>query len=315
MKKTFMYGTLLLVLILLASFSYIVFKTVTKETLSVLFNLKKRYLLLSFLLIFLYHTFDNLRLYILSRAVNLRYSIFYGYVMSFVNTFGATVTPAHVGGELVAVYMLLRKGASVHKVMSIVTMKTISGLSFFVLGLPFFLWHLYKNPEQALPVLEIFVAAVVLFGVAYFVIKFFLQKNSDRPSVGRLKESLKKYANYMKIFGYKRKAYFLGSVLSSVALYVSFLMIAPALAKSFGKEEDFLELFLSQISLLYAIFMSPTPGGSGVGELGGLAVFATFLEPFELGIFVILWRLISQYLSALLGGVFFAICLIKDLRR
>jgi len=275
MRKTFIYGTLLLVLILLASFSYIVFKTVTKETFSVLFNLKKRYLILSFLLIFLYHTFDNLRLYILSRAVNFRYSIFYGYVMSF----------------------------------------TISGLSFFILGLPFFVWHLYKNPQQAMPVLEIFVAAVLLFGLSYFVVKFLIQRNSDRPSVGRLKESLKKYANYLRIFGYKRKAYLLGSVLSSVALYVSFLLIAPALAKSFGKEESFFELFFSQISLLYAIFMSPTPGGSGVGELGGLAVFATFLEPFELGIFVILWRLISQYFSALLGGVFFAICLIKDLRR
>ncbi|WP_457600692.1 flippase-like domain-containing protein [Hydrogenivirga sp.] len=315
MRKTFIYGTLILVLILLLSFSYIIFKTVTKETFGVLFNLKKRYLLLSLFFLFLYHTFDNLRLYILSRAVNLKYSIFYGYVMSFVNTFGATATPAHVGGEFAAVYMLLRKGASVHKVMSIVTMKTISGLSFFILGFPLFVWHLYKNPEQVMPVIEIFVAVVVVFGAAYLGGKFFLHKNMDKPSVGRLKESLRKYVNYMRIFGYKRRGYFLASVASSVALYISFLLIAPALAKSFGKEEGFFELFLSQISLLYAIFMSPTPGGSGVGELGGLAVFASFMEPFELGVFVILWRLISQYLSALLGGVLFALCLIKDLRR
>jgi len=121
------------------------------------------------------------------------------------------------------------------------------------------------------------------------VVHYVLHRNRDKPSVRRAKNSLKKYLYYLKIFGYKRRGYFVASVI----LYVCFLLIAPALAKAFGKEESFGELFLAQISLLYAIFMSPTPGGSGVGELGGLAVFASFLEPFELGVFVILWRLIS----------------------
>ncbi len=314
MRKTFIYGTLLLVSVLLISFMYIFFKTFTKETVSVIFNLKKRYLLLSLFLIFLYHTFDNIRLYLLSRAVNLKYSFLYGYVMSFVNTFGATVTPAHVGGELAAVYMLLRKKASVHKVMSIVTMKTLSGLSFFVLGFPFLIWHFYTRPDLILPVVKVFVAVVGAFGIGYLIINYVFKKNRQRRSVRKFKDTLKKYALYLQIFGYKRKGYLIGSILSSVALYLCFLLIAPALAKAFGKEEGFWEMFTSQLSLLYAIFVSPTPGGSGVGEIGGLAVFATFMEPFELGVFVILWRLISQYLSALIGGVLFTICLIKDLR-
>ncbi len=315
MKRTFIYGTLILVLILFASFSYIFFKTFTKETVQVLFNLKRRYLFLTFFFLFLYHTFDNLRLFILSRAVNLRYSLLYGYIMSFVNTFGATVTPAHVGGEFAAVYMLLRKGASVHKVMSIVTMKALSGSVFFLLGLPALLWHLQKNPSQIIPVLEILVAVLLISGLVYLGVNIFLKKNHDRPLVSRLRKGLRRYAYYLKIFGYKRKGYFISSVLSSIALYVCFLLIAPALAKAFGKEESFFDLFASQISLLYAIFISPTPGGSGVGEIGGLAIFAPFLEPFELGVFVILWRLISQYLSALIGGFLFALCLLKDLRN
>ncbi len=314
MKRTFIYGTLLLVLILLTTFSYIFFKTFTKETFNVILNLKRRYLFLSVFFLFLYHTFDNLRLYILSRAVNLRYSFLYGYLMSLVNTFGATVTPAHVGGELAAIYMLLRKGAAVHKVMSIVTMKTISGLSFFIFALPLLYLHFKKNPQQILTVMEIFLVVLLLFGGLYTVGNFFLKKNLSRPTISKIRETLKRYIYYLKIFGYKRKSYFIASVLSSLCLYISFLMIAPALAKAFGKEEGFLDIFLSQISLIYAIFVSPTPGGSGVGELGGLAIFSSFLEPFELGMFVILWRLVSQYLSALIGGILFALCLIKDLR-
>ena len=315
MRKTIVYGTLILVVVLGLSFSYIIFKTFTKETFQVLMGLKRRYLLLSLLFLFLYHTFDNLRLFILSRAVNLRYSFLYGYIMSFVNTFGATVTPAHVGGELIAVYMLMRKGGSIHKVMSVVTMKTISGLAFFILGSPILVWHFKERPEQILPVLEILLGVSLIFGAVYLGANFLLKKNRERPSVRRLMEGLRKYVNYLKIYGYKRKRYFALSVLSSVALYISFLLIAPALVRAFGKEGDFLELFLAQVSLLYAIFISPTPGGSGVGELGGLAVFAGFFEPFELGVFVILWRLVSQYLSALVGGLLFTLCLIKDLRR
>jgi len=304
-----------LVLILLASFSFIFVKTFTKETVHALLNLKRRYLLLSFLFLFLYHTFDNLRLLILSRAVNLKYSILYGYMMSLVNTFGATVTPAHVGGELAAIYMLLRKGASVHKVMSIVTMKTISGMSFFILGLPLLIWHLYRNPAEIAAVLRILLAVLFVSVMAYVVLNFIFKRNRERASVRKLRSSLRKYVNYLRIFGYKRRSYFAVSVVSSILLYICFLLIAPALVKAFGKDESFAELFLAQISLLYAIFISPTPGGSGVGEIGGLAVFGSFLEPFELGVFVILWRLVSQYLSALIGGLIFVLCLLKDMRQ
>jgi len=307
MRRTLMYGSLLLLFITFASFSYIALKIPLKETGGALVSLKKRYLLLSFLLLFLYHTFDNLRLYVLSRAVKVRYSFLYGYLMSLVNTFGATVTPAHVGGELTAVYMLLRKGISAHKVMSVVTMKTISGLSFFVLAFPLFIWELGKNPGTILPVLEIFFVISFLFGGAYFLF-------SKRPSVVGFWGKLKRYGIYLKIYGYKRKRYVAASVLSSVALYTCFLLIAPALLMAFGGGEDWGEVLFSQLGLLYAIFVSPTPGGSGVGELGGIVAFSPFLGPAEVGVFVILWRLVSQYISALIGGILFAVLIVRDMR-
>jgi len=90
-------------------------------------------------------------------------------------------------------------------------------------------------------------------------------------------------------------------------------MIGPFLLLAFGSA-NFTEAFRAQIGLLYAIFVSPTPGGSGVGEIGGLMVFSGFLEAHQVGAFVILWRLISQYISALLGGVLFVLYLLKDLK-
>ncbi|MDQ7082138.1 MAG: flippase-like domain-containing protein [Aquificota bacterium] len=315
MRKTFLYGTLILVLVLVLSFLYIALKTFSKETVQSVLSLKRRYLLLSLFLLFLYHTFDNLRLFFLSRAVGLRYSLLYGYVMSFVNTFGATVTPAHIGGEAAAVYMLLRKGASLHKVMSIVTMKAVSGGVFFLLCLPLFVYYLHEHPAEAVRVLKVLGAVLFVSVSVYFAFDLLVRRNLRRADLRKFRESLKRYVNYLRIFGYKRKGYLFLSILSSLLLYACFLLFAPVLVLSFGAEADFVKLVFDQIVLLYALFISPTPGGSGVGEIGGLAVFRGHLQPYEIGVFVILWRVISQYMSAFIGGVLFLVCLLKDLRR
>ena len=313
MKRTFIYGTTILVLILLLSFSFVLLKTFTKDTLSAVLSMKKRYLLLSAVFLFLYHTFDNIRLYLLSRAVGLKYSFKYGYSMSLINTFGATVTPAHAGGELAAIYMLLRKGASVHKVMSIVTMKTISGITFFIVALPFLIHQFLNNPQFIKPVLELLFIVFAGAGILYAAVNYLIKKNARKPSIRKLKDTLRKYFYYLKIFGYKRKTYFLLASLSSILLYLSFLMIAPLLILAFGNA-NIIEVLKAQLGLLYAIFVSPTPGGSGVGEIGGLMVFSGFLEAHQAGAFVIIWRLVSQYISALVGGVLFVLYLVKDLR-
>jgi uncharacterized protein (TIRG00374 family) len=64
--------------------------------------------------------------------------------------------------------------------------------------------------------------------------------------------------------------------------------------------------------LVYAIFTSPSPGGSGVGELGAAALFADLIPDKVIGLFVILWRFFSQYFSAIVGGILFTYFVLKD---
>ncbi|MFN3599361.1 MAG: flippase-like domain-containing protein, partial [Aquificaceae bacterium] len=166
MLRSLIYGIALTLFFVVASLIYILKKSVSKDILVVIFQIEKRYLFLSLFAIFLYHTFDNLRLFVLSRAMNLKYSFLYGYIISLINTFGATITPAHMGGEFMSLYTLSRKGGKLHKVMSIVTMKTLTGLAFFLLAFPYALFYLYKNPKTFLKILTIF----ILFFLAFFVI-------------------------------------------------------------------------------------------------------------------------------------------------
>lgn len=316
MYRSIFYGSLTTILIIALTTLYILKKTLSKDVLGMLLLLEKRYLFLALLSMFFYHTFDNIRLFILSRAMGLRYSFMYGYIVSLINTFGATVTPAHVGGEVLSVYTLMRKGGKLHKVMSVVTMKTLTGASFFILALPLTAYALFKNPSQAKDLLELIIVVLAITGTIYLFVRVFLKRS---PSNGKLttkiKNTLKRYAVTMRIFLRDKKSYILGAIVSSVLLYISFLSVGVFLVKAFHVKVDAVSVFFNQLFLVYAIFVSPTPGGSGVGELGALSAFSPFLEPFLLGIFALLWRFFSQYLSALIGGVLLSALLLIDTKK
>ena len=300
---------------LVAGFSifYVVYKTFNKYTINILYKLNLKYIIMALGIAFLYQTFDVLRLMTLSKALNVRYSIFYGYLISFINTFGATVTPLHIGGEIASVYMLKRKGAHLHKVMSIVTMKTMSGLSFFVLALPITVFYLYQKPTLGFEVLKIFLISFGIGLLTYIGLRIFFKSSILSPKRKlSVKYTLSRYIVTLRIFlRIKKSSVFLAIFYSSM-LYISFLFIAPVLIRAFGKNVDIPSSMLRQLELLYGIYMSPTPGGAGVGEIGGLEVFKPYLSYYELGLFVILWRFVSQYFSAFIGWVLIQIVLLKE---
>ncbi len=316
MLRSLLYGTVLTILILTASFVYVLKKTISREVFEVILLLDKKYLFFSFLSMLFYHTFDNLRIFILSRAMNLKYSFFYGYVVSFINTFGATITPAHMGGEMMSLYTLSRKGGRLHKVMSIVVMKTLTGLVFFVLFFPFLGYYFYIHTQEAIKLFVIFLTLGLLSLFIYKFLKHFFDKskNQDRNLIIRLKYTLRRFVVLSKLFFRDKKIHILLASLNSLLLYMCFLLSGAFLLSAFEPSVSFSEAIFSQIALLYAIFLSPTPGGSGVGEVGGLEVFSSFLPAYALGSFVILWRFITQYISAIIGSFLFFFLLIKDTR-
>jgi len=311
--RSFLYGIFITVIILFLSFVYVIKRTLSKDLVEVFLSLDKRFVLLSLFSMFLYHTFDNLRIFILSRAMNLHYPFLYGYVISFINTFGATITPAHVGGEMMSLYTLSRKGARLHKVMSIVTMKTITGAVFFLLFIPIVVHYFYRNPQVVLRLLVILLV-LSLFSLAFYRIgRILFNRSAQRSSfIAKVKYTFSRFLVVTKLFLKNKKLHLAFATLYSVLLYVSFLLSGAFLIKAFEQSVSFYEATYAQIILLYAIFLSPTPGGSGVGELGGIEVFSGFLSLSAVGGFVILWRFITQYISAIVGGVLFFFLFVKD---
>lgn len=64
------------------------------------------------------------------------------------------------------------------------------------------------------------------------------------------------------------------------------------------------QVILIQALLNFALYLSPTPGASGIAELGSNALMSPWVKgPFELP-YLVLWRLLALFLCMFVGGVY-----------
>lgn len=306
-----LWGSLLTSIFVIGSFVYLIAKYASVTNWSILASLDYKYIFISFLLFFLYHSFDMLRLKTIAEGFNIDYPYSYAYITSFIATFGATVTPAHIGGELIIFYMLKRLGAKTHKIWGTILFKTVSGFAFFLIAFPLFVWYTLSD-EKVLKKVSILLLIFGIFSIFSLPLVKWFKKMEGKSSI---KKSLKLYCLSLIYFWRYKKREFLKACLYSILLYLTFLSFAPVLLKAFHIKFDWLEIYLLQLPLVYAIFSSPTPGGSGVGELGGAAIFQGLIPPSALGLFVILWRFFSQYLGATIGGFLFTYTVYRDIQK
>ena len=305
------WGSILTFIFVLGSFLILAFKFGKTTDWGYIFNLNYLYLLGSLFLLFLYHTFDVLRLRTIAKGFKIDYPILYGYRMSFIMTFAATVTPAHIGGELSVFYLLGRLGVKRTRIFGTVLFKTLSGMSFFVVALPVLVFYSLSNPFILKKILVLLLIFLVFSLISIPFVKWFRQVEEKRTR--KLRKTLKLYCFALLYFWRHKKREFILASLYSVLLYITFLNFAPVLLYSLNIKANLVDIYMLELPLIFAIFSSPSPGGSGVGELGGVAIFEHLLPTSLLGLFVILWRFFSQYLSALIGGILLSQLLYGDI--
>jgi uncharacterized protein (TIRG00374 family) len=206
---------------------------------------------------------------------------------------------------------LKRLGVKNHKIWGTILFKTISGLSFFVIAFPIFILYAIINEVIIKKIILLF-AIFMLFAIMSIPL---LKMFKNLPLNGNIRKKFKLYCYAIIYFWKTKKILFIQACVYSTLLYITFLSFAPILLKAFNVKVSLLQFYLLQLPLVYAIFSSPTPGGSGVGELGGIAIFNGLLPSEYLGLFIILWRFFSQYLGATIGGIIFAFISLRDLKR
>ena len=65
-----------------------------------------------------------------------------------------------------------------------------------------------------------------------------------------------------------------------------------------------MQVVLIQALLNFALYLSPTPGASGVAEAGSTALMSPWVKgPYELP-YLVLWRVLALFLCMFVGGIY-----------
>ncbi len=109
-----------------------------------------------------------------------------------------------------------------------------------------------------------------------------------------------------EFFGAKRPGPLLATLALSAASILLYWSTVPATLWALGLGFDPLKAFLMQALLQGALLYSPSPGAAGIAEGAGAAVFSAVCPRELLGVFLVLWRTFTVYLTAFVGaGLFF----------
>jgi glycosyltransferase 2 family protein len=298
--------------------------TTDLKTLHALRFMNPRYLFLSFFFICLSWCFDALRLRILTRVVGTKLSFMYGIRAVLAYTFLSNITPSSAGGEPLLFYMLNQKGVSFGKATAITFLRTMITMVFFVIGGPIIIYfHRELLSSTSLKMVFDYVAIFMVVTMFFFAYLYFAPTSARRwlnvlfrwlgkipffkGRSSRIKQGLLQVVDEFKSslgeFIQDGRWQFLLVIFFTAMMIMSQFLVAPMILKGLGCDVKILSTFMLQGVLNFMLYYIPTPGGSGVSEGVGYALFAPSVPTHLMGIFLVIWRFLTNYIWTIVGGL------------
>ncbi len=301
----------------------IIFTTNTK-TLQALRSIDARFLVLSFFMICLSWCFDVMRLRVLTMAVGVKIPFFHGLKAILSCTFLANITPSSAGGEPLLVYMLNQKGVAFGKATAIAFLRTMITMAFFAIGGPIIIYfHHELLSSIGLKMIFDYVAIFFAVTVIFFIYLYFAPHSAKRAldlifsnfekfkyfrgRTSRLRHSLlhivEDFKSSLKEFLQNRRLRLVLVVFYTAMMITAQFLVAPMILKGMGCDIKVLSTFIIQGVLNFLLYYVPTPGGSGVSEGVGYALFSPFVSSYIIGVFLVIWKFLTNYIWTIIGGL------------
>uniref|UniRef100_A0A7C4U880 Flippase-like domain-containing protein n=1 Tax=candidate division WOR-3 bacterium TaxID=2052148 RepID=A0A7C4U880_UNCW3 len=310
-------GIRLFFVLLVITITLLLAITTSRETFSALKSFQIKFLLLSFLLWFIYVLFDALRVHTIIHGVTGKFlPLSISFDINLMGSFLAAITPFQTGGFPIQIYLLHKNGVSVGKGTLIIFLRGVFFGLFFLTTLPFIL-PLFKlsNEFFTLFLYSLIVYSVVIILFIIFIIKpvwlkLALFKFAKIVKIRKIKEGILRLSDEFydmreKFIIFARRKIFhtlIAYVFTDIA-FLSCYSVAPLILKGLGINANFAHTFILQLFIVLITFFFPTPGSTGAAEGGFALLFATIAPKYILGIYSILWRFFTFYLSAIIGGI------------
>jgi uncharacterized protein (TIRG00374 family) len=323
-KKTIIKGLRYFILLTVTGLTTLFFYTSTPETVSALGKLEGRFFLLAMLL----STFDlwlgGFRNHIFVRKIKPGVSQALCFRANIANLFMGAVTPSQSGGGPAQLFILYRGGIPLAGGISVSVINFLSTLVFFLLAASFAMFFVqHKFSQQVVQYLirygffafaALFVFFVIALGrpdliarllnkIAHLFARTGSRWGEKIAQLGfKLTNELDRYHDTCTTFIRQQPQLLLYSFVLTIVMYTNKFTLAYFVMRGLGVEADFMQMMAIQAILLFILYFSPSPGGSGIAELSTGALMSTIMPVYLLPVFTLLQRFFLLYLPATMGA-------------
>lgn len=270
---------------------------------------------------------SGIRFKIMANTLGEKLSLFDGVRIYLAGAFISNVTPFATGGGPFQIYFLHKKGINLGKASMIILTQFLFRIIFFTTVSSFFLifYNKYISPG-AIPPSIFYTAFVMSFIIGFFILFFALVPGvtnkvinylfkikkvkkfiSSNYRVKRLlvkgKKELEEFSQSVKLFSTNKVKMSLAFVLT-ILYWGTIFTIIPLILIGFGLEPHFFRSYIMSTIFYMVIPYMPTPGASGIAEVGFATLFVSFIPAGIIGLVTFLWRFITFYLLLVVGGYF-----------
>jgi hypothetical protein len=311
--------------------------TINENTIDYLKEINPIFLALAFLTHVLTMCFWAMRVKMMSGSLGYRIGFWYSLNLVFANLLASAVTPAQAGGEPVRIHELYKADVPLGDATAIVIMERVldgialAALAAFSMIVLTDQWKSLGAVSEAMVfVTWIFVAGCLfLFYLAIRrpdVVKQVVKRCTvwlTRKWESRRVEELvvradKEIDNFQGAtirFVRTAKTGLLFGMLFTLLYWVSEIITASLILVGLGQPPLILESFVIQLILAILMMMPLTPGSSGIAEVGATSMYALFIPPAIVGVFVVIWRIVLYYFNIALGILSSIIIMRREARR
>lgn len=258
--------------------------------------------------------FWGVRIHLLAQGLGVRIGVRRATQVVVASLFPAAITPAHVGGEVMRIYLLKREGLSYGDATA-VTMgeRVLDSLLLFVafpLGVLVFARILAEQAWAAtflwitvaffIAVLALLLLLLAKLEWAMKVVERLLRKPALRE---RIREEVLRFrSSLVTTIVRRRRTAFLG-FLCTAGFWVSEFAVPSFLLLALGMDPLWRASMAAQSILILFVLVPITPGGSGMMEATAALLYAPLGLGAVLGVFILLWRFIIYYTNLIVGGL------------
>lgn len=319
-------GLFIFLLLTAAVSGFILYTSIDRNSFEIFKQADLRLIGTAMLLTALVWVLDALKLMELTRGAGCDMDFRFAIRLTWINYFGAALTPMQSGGGPFQMFLMYRHGISVGKTVAITLIRTIMTLLILGFSVPiaFFMEGGMPMDDKKFSALMIYVAALAVIGAVCFVLtlvrpdlvkrfffmiihalaRFKIIKRGRASSVRRwIVREVEDYRVNMRGYLTAGRRHFITAVVLGVLQMLTHLSVMPIMILAMGHTVSWSQCVTMQAIFIFTLFFMPTPGGSGAAEVGAALVAGQFVPDNVAGIIGIGWRFITEYTGIMLGAV------------